>query len=81
MLENAIAAKPDGLVIADTYPDVLNETIKAAVDSGIPVVLSNTGLGEDKNVEHSPLSAPTSTSWARSAQAGCVNSAPRTSSS
>jgi simple sugar transport system substrate-binding protein len=46
MLENAIASKPDGLVIADTYPDVLNDTIKMAVDAGIPVVLSNTGLGQ-----------------------------------
>jgi simple sugar transport system substrate-binding protein len=50
MVENAIATKPDGLVIADTYPEVLNDTIKAAVDSGIPVVLSNTGLGQGKAV-------------------------------
>src|SRR4029077_3722046 len=50
MLENAIASKPDGLVIADTYPEVLNDTIKEAVAAGIPVGLSNTGLGEEENV-------------------------------
>jgi simple sugar transport system substrate-binding protein len=46
MLENAIASKPDGLVITDTYPEVLNDTIKAAVESGIPVVLSNAGINQ-----------------------------------
>jgi simple sugar transport system substrate-binding protein len=50
MLENAIASKPDGLIVADTYPEVLNDTIKAAVDSGIPVVLSNTGLNQGRIV-------------------------------
>ncbi len=46
MLEDAIATKPDGLIVSDTYPEALNETIKAAVQSGIPVVLSNGGFGE-----------------------------------
>ncbi len=50
MLEDAIAAKPDGIVLADTYPEVLNDTIKAAIDSGIPFVLANTGLGQSKAV-------------------------------
>ncbi|GGM36382.1 sugar ABC transporter substrate-binding protein [Dactylosporangium sucinum] len=46
LIENAVASKPDGLVITDTLPSALNPTIKAAVDSGIPVVLAQTGAGE-----------------------------------
>ena len=49
MLENAIALKPDGLVIADFFPDALNDTIRTAVKSGIPVVLSNGGFGQAPN--------------------------------
>jgi simple sugar transport system substrate-binding protein len=49
MLEDAIATKPDGMVISDTYPEALNDTIKEAVAAGIPVVLSNGGYGEAKN--------------------------------
>jgi simple sugar transport system substrate-binding protein len=49
-LENAISTKPDGLIISDTYPESLNPTIKAAVDSGIPVVLTNAGFGEASKV-------------------------------
>lgn len=49
MLEDAIATKPDGLIVSDTYPESLNETIKGAVQSGIPVVLSNGGFGEAAN--------------------------------
>jgi simple sugar transport system substrate-binding protein len=48
-LEDVIAAKPDGLVIANFFPDVLNDTIRTAVKSGIPVVLSNGGFGEVLN--------------------------------
>jgi len=46
LLENAVAAKPDGLIVSDTEPDALNAEIKAASDSGIPVVLSSTGFGQ-----------------------------------
>ena len=49
MLENAIALKPDGLVVSDTYPEVLNQTIQQAVKSGIPVVLTNGGFGETEH--------------------------------
>ena len=49
MLENAITLQPDGLVIADFFPDALNDTIRTAVKSGIPVVLSNGGFGEASN--------------------------------
>jgi len=48
-LEDVIAAKPDGLVIANFFPDVLNDTIRTAVKSGIPVVLSNGGFDEASN--------------------------------
>ncbi|MEM8971006.1 MAG: substrate-binding domain-containing protein [Pseudomonadota bacterium] len=50
MIENAVATEPDGLVISNNYPEALNESIQAAVDAGIPVVLSNAGLGEAENV-------------------------------
>jgi simple sugar transport system substrate-binding protein len=49
LLEDAIATKPDGLVISDQYPDVLNDDIKQAIAEGIPVVLTNGGYGEEKN--------------------------------
>jgi ABC-type sugar transport system substrate-binding protein len=50
LLEDAIASKPDGLVVSDIYPDVLNEDIIGAVKSGIPVVLTNNGFGQAENV-------------------------------
>lgn len=50
LLENAIAADPDGLIVSDTEPKALNATIKSATDQGIPVVLSSTGAGEAEAV-------------------------------
>jgi simple sugar transport system substrate-binding protein len=50
LLEAAIATKPDGLIISDTFPDVLAEDIKGAIASGIPVVLTNTGYGHQKEL-------------------------------
>jgi simple sugar transport system substrate-binding protein len=49
-VENAIASKPDALIIADTRPEAMNDTIKSAVDMGIPVILSNSGFGQQKIV-------------------------------
>jgi simple sugar transport system substrate-binding protein len=43
LILNAIAAKPDGLIISNPYPDSLEPVIKQAVDAGIPVVLINAG--------------------------------------
>jgi len=43
LILNAIAAKPDGLIISNPYPDSLEPAIKQAVDAGIPVVLINAG--------------------------------------
>lgn len=50
LLQAAIATKPDGLIVSDTFPDVLAEDIKGAVAAGIPVVLTNTGFGHQKEV-------------------------------
>jgi simple sugar transport system substrate-binding protein len=46
MLEDAITLQPDGLVVANFYPMALNDTIRSAVNSGIPVILTNGGFGE-----------------------------------
>ncbi len=48
LLEDAIAAKPDGLIVTDTEPKSLNPTIAAAAEAGIPVVIANTGLGQTR---------------------------------
>jgi simple sugar transport system substrate-binding protein len=50
LLEDAIATKPDAIVVSDQFPDVLNGDIKQAVSDGIPVVLTNGGYGEEGNV-------------------------------
>src|SRR5688572_15574931 len=46
LIEAAIARKPDGLVVSDESPDVLDPVIAEAVDAGIPVVVAN-ALGPD----------------------------------
>ena len=46
LIEAAIARKPDGLVISDESPDVLDPVIADAVDAGIPVVIAN-AIGPD----------------------------------
>jgi simple sugar transport system substrate-binding protein len=46
LIEAAIARKPDGLVISNESPDVLDGPIKDAVDAGIPVVVTN-AMGPD----------------------------------
>jgi simple sugar transport system substrate-binding protein len=46
LIEAAIARKPDGLVVSDESPDVLDPVIAEAVDAGIPVVIAN-ALGPD----------------------------------
>jgi simple sugar transport system substrate-binding protein len=45
LIEAAIAEKPDGLILTDPQPDLLNPTIKSATAAGIPVVLANAGQG------------------------------------
>ncbi len=46
ILQAAIAQKPAGIIVSDVAPQSLNAAIKQAADSGIRVVLANTGLGE-----------------------------------
>jgi simple sugar transport system substrate-binding protein len=42
-LEAAISAEPDGMVVSIPDPNALNDTIRRAVDAGIPVVVANSG--------------------------------------
>jgi simple sugar transport system substrate-binding protein len=44
LIDNAVAAGTDGLVISMANPDGLEKSIKAAVDAGIPVVTINSGI-------------------------------------
>jgi simple sugar transport system substrate-binding protein len=46
LIEAAIARKPDGLVVSNESPDVLDPVIEEAVDAGIPVVVAN-AMGPD----------------------------------
>ena len=46
LIEAAIARKPDGLVVSNESPDVLDPVIADAVDAGIPVVIAN-AMGPD----------------------------------
>lgn len=41
LLEKAIAAKPDGLIVPITSPEALDEPLRRAIAMGIPVVASN----------------------------------------
>jgi len=49
-VENATAANPDGLIVVNHRPEAVNEALKAAVDSGIPLILANSGGGEQQKV-------------------------------
>jgi len=46
LLQQAIAEKPDGLVVDDFEPTAMNGAIRQAVADGIPVVLSLSGYGQ-----------------------------------
>jgi simple sugar transport system substrate-binding protein len=43
LIENAIAAKPDGLIVSDVFPKQYNPLIKSAIAKGIPVMLFSAG--------------------------------------
>jgi simple sugar transport system substrate-binding protein len=49
-LEAAIAAQPDGLVVSIPDPDALNDTLRQAVDDGIPIVVVNSGENSWRDV-------------------------------
>ncbi|HEX7292132.1 MAG TPA: substrate-binding domain-containing protein [Conexibacter sp.] len=46
LMDQALATRPDGLVLTDPTPPGLNAKIKQIVDSGIPVVITNLGAGQ-----------------------------------
>ena len=43
LIDAAVASRPDGLVVSVPDPDALDESIRAAVEVGIPVVTINSG--------------------------------------
>src|SRR5215204_2062855 len=43
LIDAAVASDPDGIVVSIPDPDALGESIRAAVDAGIPVVSMNSG--------------------------------------
>ena len=45
LIKAAIARKPDGLVVSEESPEVLDGPVKEAVDAGIPVIIA--AAGED----------------------------------
>jgi simple sugar transport system substrate-binding protein len=43
LIDAAVASKPDGLVVSIPDPDALGDSIRAAVEAGIPVISMNSG--------------------------------------
>lgn len=43
LIDAAVASDPDGLVVSIPDPDALGDSIRAAVDAGIPVISMNSG--------------------------------------
>jgi simple sugar transport system substrate-binding protein len=50
LIEAAAATQPDGIIVAVPDADALGGAIKAAVESGVPVVTMNSGLEASKEV-------------------------------
>src|SRR3954451_12552398 len=48
LIDNAVAAGTDGLVVSMANPDGLKNSIKAAVAAGVPVVTINSGIDQWK---------------------------------
>ena len=46
LIDNAVAAGTDGLVVSMANPDGLEKSIKAAVSAGVPVVTINSGIDD-----------------------------------
>ncbi len=46
LIDNAVAAGTDGLVVSMANPDGLEKSIKAAVAAGVPVITINSGLDQ-----------------------------------
>lgn len=43
LIDAAVASSPDGLVVSIPDPDALEDSIRAAIDAGIPVISMNSG--------------------------------------
>ena len=50
LIEAAAASNPDGIIVSLPDPDALGGAIKAAADSGIPVITMNSGLESSAKV-------------------------------
>lgn len=48
LIDTAVSKHVDGIVVSMAEPDGLQDSIKAAVDAGIPVITINSGLEESK---------------------------------
>ena len=46
LIDNAVAADTDGLVVSMASPEGLEASIKAAVDAGVPVITINSGIDD-----------------------------------
>jgi simple sugar transport system substrate-binding protein len=46
LIDTAVAAEPDGIVISNPDPTALGDAIQGAVDAGIPVVSINSGVDD-----------------------------------
>jgi len=45
LIDQAVAAQPDGIALTVTDPDLFREPIQGALDAGIPVIAYNAGAG------------------------------------
>ncbi len=50
LIEAAAATQPDGIIVSLPDADALGDAIRAAADSGIPVITMNSGLESSKDV-------------------------------
>jgi simple sugar transport system substrate-binding protein len=50
LILNAIAQHPDGIVVTDPQPNIMNPILKKIKDAGIPFVLMNAGIGQSQAV-------------------------------
>jgi len=58
LIEQAVAANPDGLIVTIADADLLREPLMRAIDAGIPVVAFNSGAGpEADNIPYLTLFA------------------------
>ncbi len=49
LIDTAVSKDVDGIVVSMAEPDGLEDSIKAAVDAGIPVITINSGIDESKS--------------------------------